>query len=38
MMPWWAVFLLAVGCLIVALTVAIWIAARMFIAALFKDW
>jgi uncharacterized protein YneF (UPF0154 family) len=37
-MPWYLALLVAVGCLIVALTVAIWLAARMFLAALFRNW
>ncbi len=37
-MPWYLALLVAVGGLIVALTVAIYIAARMFLTALFRNW
>ena len=35
-MPWWAIVLLAVGGTVLALAVAVWLAARMFLAALFR--
>ncbi len=35
-MPWWAIALLAVGVVVLALFLAVWLAARMFLAALFR--
>ena len=36
-MPWWAIALLAVGGTVFTLAVAVWLAARMFLAALFRE-
>ena len=36
-MQWWAIALLAVGGTVLALAVAVWLAARMFLAALFRE-
>ena len=37
-MPWYHALLVVVGGAVLALLLAVWIAARMFLAALFKEW
>jgi len=37
-MPWWSIALLAVGGTALTLAVAVWLAARMFLTALFQGW
>ncbi len=36
-MQWWSIALLAVGGTVLALFLAVWLAARMFLAALFRE-